>query len=410
MGDRLPVLSYETAIEVDAALADQAVVLPAPAPNPSWGQPGGSADRSLGHLALGEQITRAWQVAIGEGSDATRRLVAGPVAADGRVFTIDVAAEVRAFDMKSGALLWQARIERENENKRIAFGGGVSVEGGRVFATSGYGIAAAFDAQSGRELWRRDLKIPLRGAPSVGEGRVFVMSQDNQLTALNAETGEIAWEALGTVEASGLLGAAPPAISFGTAVVGYSSGEIFAYRIESGRTVWQDVLATTSIRTTAIGSLSDVDAPIVIDRGRVFAIGNGGRIAAIDLATGQRVWEKSLSGVSKPWVAGEYVFVVTLDSELVCLTRADGRVRWVTQLPRWKDEEDKEGAIRWAGPVLASDRLILVGTNGLMISASPYTGRLLSTLPIDARSYIGAIVADGGVYVLTDDGKLSAYR
>ena len=66
--------------------------------------------------------------------------------------------------------------------------------------------------------------------------------------------------------------------------------------------------------------------------------------------------------------------------------------------------------MRWAGPVLASDRLILTGTNGEMISVSPYKGNILSRVAIGGTAYQPPVVAGGTVFVLTDDGKLSAYR
>jgi outer membrane protein assembly factor BamB len=409
LGERLPVLTYEAKVEADPELAELTVVLPPPAPNAEWTQPGGSPSKSMGHLQIGESVARAWTVSIGQGSSKTARLNAGPVVAGGRVYTIDTEANVRAFDVRSGAPVWSARIGKEREKTNVAFGGGVAFGDGRLYATSGYGVAAAFDAATGQQVWRVDLGAPLRGAPAVEGGRVYVLTQDNQLFALGAANGATQWDATGTVEQAGLLGAGSPAVAQDTAVVGFSSGELNALRVENGRVVWQDALARTG-RSTALAALADIDASPVIDRGRVFAIGHGGRMAALELATGQRVWERNLAGTSTPWVAGDFVYAVTLDSELVCVTRGDGKVKWVAQLPRWRDEEDKKGAIRWAGPVLASDRLILTGTNGEMISVSPYKGNILSRVQIGGTAYQPPVVADGTVFVLTDDGKLSAYR
>jgi outer membrane protein assembly factor BamB len=117
-----------------------------------------------------------------------------------------------------------------------------------------------------------------------------------------------------------------------------------------------------------------------------------------------------LAGVSTPWVAGDYVFVVTIDGELVCLTRREGRVRWVTQLQKYRDVEDRKGIVRWQGPVLASDRLILTSSNGYIITASPYTGQLLSVERLKDNSYLPPVVVDSTLLVMTDDGVITAYR
>lgn len=409
LGERLPVLNYEAKVEADPDLAELAVTLPAAALNDSWSQPGGNAAKSMGHLQLGATLTRAWTASIGEGSSKGARLNATPVVSGGRVFTIDTSATVRAFDAKTGAAAWSTRLVKEGEKTNVAFGGGVSAADGRVYAASGYGIAAAFDAATGAQVWRVDLGMPLRGAPSIEGGRVYVLAQDNQLFALSSTDGKTLWDSSGTVEQTGLLGAGAPAVAQETAVVGFSSGELNALRVENGRVVWQDALARTG-RTTALAALADIDASPVIDRGRVFAIGHGGRMAALELATGQRVWERNLAGTSTPWVAGDFVFAVTVDGELVCVTRGEGKVKWVSQLRRWRNEEKKKDAIHWSGPVLAGDRLILTGTNGQVASVSPYSGELLSSADVDGVVYLPPVVADGMLYVLSDEGRLTAFR
>ena len=409
LGERLPVLNYEAKVEPDPDLAELAVTLPAATLNDSWSQPGGNAAKSMGHLQLSSTLTRVWTASIGEGSTKGARLNATPVVSGGRVFTIDTSATVRAFDAKTGAAGWSTRLVKEGEKTNVAFGGGVSAAEGRVYAASGYGIAAAFDAATGAQVWRVDLGMPLRGAPSIEGGRVYVLAQDNQLFALSTTDGKTLWDSSGTVEQTGLLGAGAPAVAQETAVVGFSSGELNALRVENGRVVWQDALARTG-RTTALAALADIDASPVIDRGRVFAIGHGGRMAALELSTGQRVWERNLAGTSTPWVAGDFVFAVTVDGELVCVTRGEGKVKWVSQLRRWRKEEKKKDAIHWSGPVLAGDRLILTGTNGQIASVSPYSGELLAGTEVDGVVYLPPVVADGMLYVLTDEGRLSAFR
>ena len=273
-------------------------------------------------------------------------------------------------------------------------------------------FALTFDAHifnGGKQLWQVNLGAPLRGAPTVAGNRLYVRTGDNQLFALNVATGETIWSVAGTTEAAGLLGGGAPAVALDTIVVGYSSGELNALRAENGRTVWSDTLARTG-RTTAINALTDIDASPVIDRGRVFAIGHGGRMAALELATGQRVWERNFAGVSTPWVAGDFVFVVTVDAQVVCLTRGDGKVRWVTQLDHYKNPKKKEGPYSWNGPVLASDRLLITGSNKTLITLSPYTGKQISAVKLAAEAFLPPVVANNAVYVLTDDGKITQYR
>jgi outer membrane protein assembly factor BamB len=408
-GQRVSVLDFERQVEAEADLAGVEVVLPAPQVNAEWTQPAGNASGNLGHLALSEAPQRVWSAKIGRGSDATRRLNGTPVIADNRLVVIDTEGQVSAFDATTGQLLWRKTIELEGEGDRPAFGGGVSLMGGRAYATTGFGVVVAFDAATGTEAWRTRLPTPLRAAPAVDAGRLFVTSQDGQLTALNADTGEQLWQANATVEPASILGPGSPSIALDTVVAGFPSGELFALRVENGRTAWQDQLSRTG-RTTALGALSGIAASPVIDRGRVFAIGHGGRMVALELATGTRVWEREFAGVNAPWPVGDWVFAVTVEAELVALTRADGKIRWVSNLGHWKDPKDKKGQIEWFGPVLAGNRLVLVSSRGRMSSVSPQTGEILATRELSDAAYLPPVVANGMLYILTNDGTVTAYR
>lgn len=410
LGERIPILSSETGAEIDPSVESITVVVPPASVNENWGQPGGNAAKSMGHLALGASLSHAWTVSIGAGTSKKQRLAAAPVAAGGRVFTIDSDATIRAFDGQTGATIWSTRLTTTSgKNSSSLFGGGVSVEGDRLFATNGVGDVAALDAADGKIVWRKRPGGPLRGAPSIANGNIYVISQDNQIFALRASDGNSEWNEAATIELAGVFGAAAPAVAQGTVVAGFSSGELNAYRYENGRTVWQDALSRTSI-STAVASLSDIDASPVIDSGVVYAVGQGGRMVALELVSGQRQWEVNIAGGATPWVAGDWLFVVSDDSRLLCIARASGRVRWVTQLPRWKDEKDKKGAISWTGPVLAGDRLIVASSEGQIGNVSPADGAFSTVTKIGKGIDLAPIVANSTLYVLDDDGRLSAYR
>lgn len=408
-GERLPVLTFEQTLEVDPTLHDVPVLIPPPYANSDWPQAGGSPAKAMHHLALGNTLRVAWKRSIGDGESAGAKLLAAPIVADGRLYAMDTRSNVTALDAKTGAPRWRKWVGRKGLEKTMAFGGGVSFGDGKLFATSGYGIVVALDPATGNELWRHDFNIPLRGAPAVAAGKVYVVTQDNELYALSTEKGEQLWDANAIVETAGLLGVGAPAIAGDTMVVGFSSGELNALRTENGHAAWQDSLSRTG-RLTALAALTDIDASPVIDRGRVFAIGHGGRMVALELNTGERAWEKSIAGLSTPWVAGDYLFIITTDSELICLTRREGRVRFITQLQRYEDVADKKGLVRWSGPVLAGDRLLATSSNGYIASLSPYSGKLLSVARLPSGSWLPPIVADATLYTLTSDGEVVAFR
>ena len=407
VGNRVSILTNEQGVEVDPTLADVTVTLPDAVANDQWSQPGGGPSKAMGHLALSASPANAWTSSI-EGSTPRARLASSPVIANGKLYVIDAGAHVIAFDAASGAKLWQTPLPAEGSGRAL-FGGGVSIVDDKLYASTGVGDVAALNAATGAILWKKRPGGPLRGAPTLANGHVYVMGQDNQIFALNQSDGEVQWTDSGTLQVTGVFGVAAPAAAQGTVIAGYSSGELTAYRYENGRTLWGDALSRTSI-STAVASLTDIDANPVIDRGRVFAIGQGGRMASYELLSGQRLWEINIAGISTPWVAGEWVFVVTSDAKLLCVARATGKIRWISQLRRWEKEKKKTRAIRWTGPVLAGGRLILVSTHGDLNYVDPATGNIQSAMDMDRSMSLSPVVANNMLYILADDGKLTALR
>ena len=408
LGQRVPILAGESGITADKTIADVQVVLPMAVVNPGWTQPGGNSAKAMGHLAIGQTPVRAWSAKIA-GTTGRVRLAAAPVVGDGKLFVVDTDAVVHAFDANTGAKLWSLATSSDKENRNAAFGGGVSVEAGRAFATNGLGDVVAIDVATGAEVWRKKPGGPLRGAPTLFLGNAYVVSQDNQLFALAQTDGAVVWTQSGTPETQGVFGVAAPAAAQGTIVAGFSSGELNAYRYENGRSLWTDTLSRSTI-STSVSSLVDIDAEPVIDQGRVYAVGQGERMAAVELASGNRIWEQNFAGISTPWVAGEWIFVMTDDARLVCIARGSGKIRWISQMPAWRDEEDKKGPITWVGPVLAGDRLWLANSRGELVAVSPMDGSRGSTTEIGDKISLPPIVANNTLYVLSDKGEITAYR
>ena len=407
-GERIPVMLLDRALEPDPRIADLPVRLPPPLTNTDWPQAGGNPTHAMHHLAAGEELRQAWRASIGEGSSDDQRLLAAPVIGDGRIFAMDADAEVSAFSTETGARIWRVETVPEDEEEG-ELGGGLAYHNGWLFVTTGSAQVIALDAGTGDESWRQGVPGPVRAAPTVSDGRVFAVTVDNQLQTLDAEDGAILWSHAGIAEIAGLLGGASPAVDGGIVIVPYSSGELFALRAENGRFVWSDTLAAIR-RVDAVSALADIRGHPVMDRGRVFAVSHSGRMVAIDLRTGVRAWEQRIGGTQTPWVAGDFLYVLTTEGQLVCLSWSDGRIRWVLPLQRFEDEEEQEDPIIWTGPVLAGDRLIVAGSHSEVLSISPYTGTIMGWLKTSEAVLIPPVVAGNTIYLLTEDADLIALR
>ncbi|MBL4906938.1 MAG: PQQ-binding-like beta-propeller repeat protein, partial [Sneathiella sp.] len=392
-GERISILALEKSLEPDEGLADITVRLPAPYVNQNWPQAGGTANHVMHHLSLGEDLSEVWRVSIGEGSDDENRLASPPVIADGRVFAMDSESRVRAFDQQDGTKLWAVNLTPKEEESGTV-GGGLSAEYGRLFATTSYGEVFSLDPATGGMYWKTGLGVPIRAAPTIAEKHVFVVTYDSRVFALNVKTGEIEWDFEGGVETTGLLGAASPAVENGTVIVPFPSGELYALRADNGQQAWSDQLKRKR-SFSSLTSLADINGFPIVDRGMVFAASYSGHMVGIDLRTGNRKWDREISTLQTPWIAGDFIYVITTDGELVCLSRKNGLIRWVKSLGKFEDPKEKTGLIVWSGPVLASDRLILVSNYGIAVSVSPYDGKILGKIELSDTASIAPVVAGG---------------
>ncbi len=407
-GQRISILALDRGLTPDPAISALPVRLPAPYLNASWTQAGGTPAHSMYHLQLPDVLEIRWRSNAGRGSSDDRRVLAQPVAVDGRVYTLDSGSTVTAFDSADGRSLWRKELKLKGEKGRY-FGGGVAYDDGRLFVSTGFAMVYALSAETGDIIWQQRVGGPMRAAPTVSGGRVFVTTIDNRTFALAAEDGRRVWDHTGIQEVAGLLGAASPAVAGSVVVVPYSSGELYGLLAENGRVLWSDNLTAVN-RFDPLANIAHIRAMPVIDRGLVLAVGHAGRMVAIDARRGARAWDVEIGGVQMPWAAGEFIYLLTNDSQVLCLTRRDGRVRWARALPRFEDPKDQDGPINWYGPVLAGDRLILAASNGEAVSVSPYTGAMLGHMKLPGKPAVSPVVADGTLYFLTRDAELIAVR
>ncbi len=407
--ERIAILSSTETLDADSSINDLPVVLPRPYTNGNWAQVGGNGSHAVQHLQLADTLSQVWRTNIGPGTQKYRHIISGPIAAEGKIFAVDVNGDVAAVSLDNGKKLWHAKVRNSDERSKVGYGGGVAYHAGTVFVTSGYGLVVALDADSGSELWRYKAQVPFRGAPTATDGRVFAVTHDNQIVALNAKNGDLVWDQVGIAESAGMLGAASPAYDGSAIVVALSSGELIALRGANGRVLWQDSLSS-SRRLTPLATLADIDGSPVIDHGKVYAVSHAGRMVAIDMRSGERSWEADIASVNTPLIAGNFGFLTTVDAQIICVALGDGRVRWVTQMQRFQKQEKRKGLIKWNGPILAGDRLLTTSSHGYIASISPYTGEVLSVAKLPGGATTDPIVVDGTFITLTDKGELVAYR
>jgi len=406
---RIAMVLEDQVLEASPELASIEIALPPVNTERDWPQAGRTASKVVGHVGAGAAFEVAWSVDAGRGSDKKSALTAPPVASETAVYLIDSGQTVRAFDLQTGARLWQHEVKSGQKRDKIGVGGGIALGGNAVIVASGFGLVKSLDASSGSENWSRRMEAPMTGSPTIKDGNVYVTSNNNEIYALDIATGEIKWTDQAIAETARVLGSPSPAAVEEIVVSPFTSGEVIAYLNSNGRRLWADAL-TRAGRFTPISSINDVASRPVLAGGLVIATSQSGLLAAIDGRSGNRVWALPVGSVQAPALAGEMLFLASTNAEVLAIAAANGGVFWVTQLPEYRDAKDRKGRITYAGPLIASNRVVVASSQGELLALSPQTGEQVGSINLKQSVFLEPIAAGDKILVLTDEGRLIAIR
>ncbi|MGR3540707.1 MAG: outer membrane protein assembly factor BamB family protein [Hasllibacter sp.] len=368
-------------------------------------------EHDAGHAALRPAPQLVWRTAFGAANDRRRVITAAPVIAGGRVFVQDALTGVSALST-SGALLWRTELTPPADAPGQASGGGLAIEGGTLFATTGYGELHALDTATGGRRWTQDLRAAATGAPTPRGGIVYVAARDAVGWAVDAATGRVEWRLSGLADASGRTHAPAPMVSSDLVVFPHLSEQLVgAFRL-GGTQRWTAQLAGARIGSAG-AVLTDIAGAPVLSGGTIYAGNVTGRIGAFTLSGGERVWTAREGAAGPLAVAGDSVFAVTDDSAAIRLDRATGATIWRTELPGLipaRRADRRRGEVAHFGPVLAGGRLWIAGSDGVLRGLDPAGGSVIAQIAIPSGAASQPAVAGGTLYVVGRDGHLNAYR
>lgn len=388
----------------------QPIALPAQVVNSTWSHRQGNNGARPQHPALSSAPQLVWSADIGQGDARRQRLTTEPVAADGRIYTLDAGARLQAT-ASNGQVIWTTDITPDWARRASASGGGLAVAGNRLYVASAFGFLAAYDATSGAEIWRERFDSPLMGAPMVAGDRVYVSASDSTLWSLDAATGRIDWTLAATDSISIMSRTAAPALAGDLVVFPTQSGELRAVRRTNGASAWAAILAGRRVGA-AYANISSVTGDPVVDGNRVYAANQSGRLMAVDARSGETLWSAREAAYSPVWAVGGSVFLVSDENRVIRLDAATGEPVWAQELPLFADTRPRRQAEIFPqyGPVLAGGRLWVASGDGALRGFDPASGAVGAQIEVPGGAASGPIVMDRTLYVLGRNGVLHAYR
>ncbi len=386
------------------------IKLPAQVNHTEWPQRYGNSMHRVVHPAFSASPVHLWAASIGSGESRKYRITADPVVADGRIFTLDSRSTVMAHSA-GGDSLWSADVTPASDKTGDASGGGLAVAGDTLFVTSGFGQLVALDVKTGKQRWVQKLDSSATGAPAVRDGLVYVVSRDNRAWAIEAKNGRIRWELPSVPAEAVMINGAAPAVTEKFVIFPFGNGELTAAFRKGGVRIWRTPVAGHR-RGRVYASIRDITGDPVVVGDVVYAGNAAGRVVALKLGSGERIWTADEGTYSPVWPTGGSVFLVSDQDELVRLDSATGEKIWSVQMPYFTKEKPKKWKTITAhyGPVLAGGRLIVASSDGLIRAFDPTDGSLMATYDLPGGATTNPVIVNGTLYVVSTKGQLHAFR
>ncbi|MDR1032033.1 MAG: PQQ-binding-like beta-propeller repeat protein [Holosporales bacterium] len=390
-------------LKPDPVASAEGVSVAIPEANSCWTHARKDATHNVGNLECSFPIKLKWSYKLSGSVSQNRKLNAEPIVVGQDVFILDNSAKVHC--VRNGRIKWSvsllpARTTPDDVLGSIAFDGQV------IYAATSLAEAFAIEAETGKIIWRKQLNSPARGALLVYGGFVYVLSMDSKVEALSAASGDYVWSHSGISESIALMGGGGCAAARDMVIVPYASGEVFALYCGNGGQVWSQIVSHFS-PDKMITSLAHIKALPVIDGNQVYIASNSGKVVSLNLANGRQLWEQSISGATQtPVLSLNSLFIITNENDLVCLSKTTGAPRWIASLPK----AVKKTPVFWYGPLLAGGKLILAGSHGVILFISPIDGQVMSSMFCGAGISVPPVVANGKLYILTNEVSLRVFE
>ena len=265
------------------------------------------------------KLTKVWSKNIGQGIGDRFEQLAPAIQGD-VVYITDARGQVMALNRENGREIWKRQLN-------VPVGGGVTVGVGQILLGTLEGEVIALSQESGDDIWRTRISSEILSSPVTDGAYVAVHSIDDRLTVLNARTGAMIWRQEVLQPALTLRGSSEPVIVRDAVIAGFSSGEAKAFRLSDGAPLWSSRIAIPK-GSTELERMVDIKGTPLVIGDSLFLASFQGNIVGLDLYSGRARWSKEISSY-KPIAEGFGALYITDESDYISsIDQRTGAASW----------------------------------------------------------------------------------
>jgi outer membrane protein assembly factor BamB len=310
--------------------------------------------------------------------------------ANGNVYTASYQGTVIAADANTGQNKWQADIKEHITS-------GVAAQGNLAVVGTSNGIVVALNAHNGAQLWRAQASSEIIATPAIAGDKVLIKTESGDIQAFDRNTGNSRWSYHLSPPDLMLRGASAPVVVGNRVLAGFSDGQLISLSLADGRLQWTRQIAVPH-GASAVERLVDIGSEPVVRDGTVYVVTYQGKLAAINLESGNLMWQHDISSRAGLAVDASAVYVADDSSHVWALDRQSGRVLW---------HSDKLEGRGLTQPVIQSGALAVGDSKGYIHWLSLRDGQFLARHSVDSKRLLATPqLYRGNLIVLSTGGRL----
>lgn len=336
-------------------------------------------------------IERLWRRDVGA-SIGDRFLRLTPYVTGDTVFVTDVNGRVVALDRESGSPRWTTSVG-------VEVSGGLNGGDSIVVLGSLDGEVVALDAADGSELWRQSLSSEVTAISSEAQDVIVARTLDGKVHGLDTRSGEAFWQVSRKTPPLSLRGASAPIVANDKLLVGFDNGKLVAMAVDRGTELWEATVAAPRGRSE-LERMVDIDGKIEVANGIAYVASFQGNIAAMAVADGRVLWSRDLSSYTGLDLEGDRIVATDEEGKVLAFDATNGAALW---------EQDKLSFRNISSPTVIDDYVVVGDFEGYLHWLSIFDGRFVARTKVGGSAILSPpVVADGYLYALTGNGKLTA--
>lgn len=326
-----------------------------------------------------------WHTALGDAGNYMLR----PAINSTSIVGVSSKGLLTAVERGTGKTLWKVKTG-------ILVAGGVGGGDNMVLVGGDKGEVLAYDL-AGKPLWSGKVSSEVLSAPAVADGVVVVRSGDSRLTALDATDGKQLWTYERATPSLVVRSHASITIQRGIAYAGFAAGKIVALDLKSGNLIWENAVSQPR-GNTELDRISDITSDVEVDDEQACAISFQGRVACFDAAQGSQLWNRDISSDKGLMLLRKFLYLSDSSGVVMALDKTTGSTLWKNDQLTLRDTNT---------PYAYADFVVVGDYQGFLHALNREDGHFVARFKLDGSPLQGAVQGlDDGLLVQTRDGEL----